>query len=69
MEVVRPRLGSEAVVAKPATSDPEPRMDVHENARTTGHSRMVIVERLSEGWTVAAVAVAIGIAPKTVRKS
>jgi DNA-binding NarL/FixJ family response regulator len=30
---------------------------------------MVIVDRLSEGWTVAAVAVAMGIDPKTVRKS
>ncbi len=43
-------------------------MDVHENARTTRHSRMVIVERLAEGWTVAAVAVAMGVDPKTVRK-
>lgn len=43
-------------------------MDVHENARTTRHSRMLIVERLSEGWTVTAVAVAMGVDPKTVRK-
>ncbi len=43
-------------------------MDVHQNARTTPHSRMLIVERLAEGWTVASVAAAMGIDPKTVRK-
>ena len=43
-------------------------MDVHQNARTTFHSRMLIVERLSEGWTVMAVAAAMGVDPKTVRK-
>lgn len=43
-------------------------MDVHQNARTTPHSRMLIVERLSKGWTVAAVATALGVDPKTVRK-
>lgn len=68
MEVVRPRLGREAVVATLATSFPEPRMDVHQNARTTPHSRMLIVERLDEGWTVPAIAAAMGVDPKTVRK-
>jgi len=43
-------------------------MDVHQNARTTPHSRMLIVERLSEGWAVSAVAAAMGVDPKTVRK-
>ena len=43
-------------------------MDAHENARTTPHSRMLIVERLAAGWTVAAVAAAIGTTPRTVRK-
>lgn len=43
-------------------------MDVHQNARTTPHSRMLIVERLNEGWTVPAVAAAMGVDPKTVRK-
>jgi transposase InsO family protein len=43
-------------------------MDVHENARTTPHSRMLIVERLAAGWTVAAVAAALGTSPRTVRK-
>ena len=43
-------------------------MDVHQNARTTPHSRMLIVERLGEGWTMSAVAQAMGVNPKTVRK-
>jgi DNA-binding NarL/FixJ family response regulator len=43
-------------------------MDAHENARTTPRSRMLIVERLAEGWTVAAVAAALGTSPRTVRK-
>ena len=43
-------------------------MDAHENARTTPHSRMLSVERLEAGWTVAAVAAALGTSPRTVRK-
>ena len=43
-------------------------MDVHENARTTPHSRMLIVERLGDGQSVARVAAALGITPRTVRK-
>ena len=43
-------------------------MDVHENARTTRHSRMLMIERLRAGWTVAGVADALGVTAKTVRK-
>ena len=43
-------------------------MDIHKNARTTPHSRMLIVQRLASGWTVAAVAQAHGISTRTVRK-
>lgn len=43
-------------------------MDAHENARTTPHSRMLIVERLSAGQAVSAVAAALGISPRPVRK-
>ena len=43
-------------------------MDIHKNARTTRISRMLIVERLNSGWTVPAVALALGITGKTVRK-
>ena len=43
-------------------------MDIHENARTTPRSRMLIVERLEAGSTVAAVASAFGVDGRTVRK-
>jgi transposase InsO family protein len=43
-------------------------MDVHENARSTRHSRMLMIERLRAGWTVAGVAAALGVTAKTVRK-
>ena len=43
-------------------------MDIHENARTTPRSRMLMVERLEAGWTAAAVAAASGVDGKTVRK-
>ena len=43
-------------------------MDIHDNARTTRHSRMLMVQHLTGGWTVAAVATAQGVSPKTVRK-
>ena len=43
-------------------------MDIHDNARSTRHSRMLMVRRLRSGWTVAAVARAQGVSPRTVRK-
>jgi transposase InsO family protein len=43
-------------------------MDVHQNARTTPHGRRLMIQRLAEGWTIAAVAAAAGVDPKTVRK-
>ncbi len=43
-------------------------MDIHKNARTTPHSRMLIVQRLADGWSVVKIAAALGVTPKTVRK-
>lgn len=43
-------------------------MDSHENARTTPHGRLLMVRRLAAGQSVAIVAAAIGVTPKTVRK-
>ena len=43
-------------------------MDIRENARTTRHSRMLMVQRLANGWSVAAVAAAEGVSPGTVGK-
>ena len=68
MEVVHPRLGREAVVASRATPHPEPRMDIHKNARTTPQSRRLMMQRLASGWTGAAVAEALGVSLKTVHK-
>lgn len=39
-------------------------MDSHENARTTPHGRMLIVQRLGEGQSVGAVATAMGLTTK-----
>jgi hypothetical protein len=55
------------VVAKPSTANPEPRVDSHENARTTPNNRMLIVGRLSAGQAVGAVATAL-VTLRTVRK-
>ncbi len=43
-------------------------MDIHKNARTTPHSRLLMVDRLKAGCTVVDVASVLGITPKTVRK-
>ena len=43
-------------------------MNVHENARTTPHSRMLMIERLRAGWSLSAVAEAQGVSVRTVRK-
>ncbi len=43
-------------------------MDIHKNARTTPHGRMLIIERLRDGWMVAHAAAAAGVDPRTVRK-
>ncbi len=44
-------------------------MDIHKNARLTWHSRAELVRRvLEEGQTPKAVATALGVCPKTVRK-
>ena len=43
-------------------------MDSYGNARSTPHGRMLIVRRLAEGQRVGAVAAAMGLSVKTVRK-
>jgi hypothetical protein len=46
----------------------EPRMNVHQNARTTPWSRAQIGHRVQLGERVAAVAAAFHVTPKTVRR-
>ena len=43
-------------------------MDIHKNARTTPHGRMLIVQRVQAGQTAAQVARELGLDPRTVRK-
>ena len=43
-------------------------MDIHDNARTTPHSRLLMAQRLRSGWTVVALAEAHGVTARTVRK-
>ena len=43
-------------------------MDVHQNARTRRHGRLLMIRRQAEGWSVAAVAAAMGVDARTVRK-
>ena len=43
-------------------------MDIHDNARTTRLSRILMVQRLASGWSVAALAAAQGVTRRTVRK-
>ena len=43
-------------------------MDIHHNARTTRHSRAELVRRVSSGERPVAVAAAMGVCAKTVRK-
>ena len=56
MEVVPPGLKVEAVITTPTTPSPEPRMDIHQKARTTMHIRMLIVQRLVQGGSIATTA-------------
>ena len=43
-------------------------MDIHQNARTTPHSRMLMVQRLADGWTVPRWPLPSASTLKTVRK-
>ena len=43
-------------------------MNIHKNARLTPHSRAELVRRVLEGQAPMAVATAIGVTVKTVRK-
>ncbi len=43
-------------------------MNIHHNARTTLHGRMLMIERLAGGWIKARVAAAFGVDPRTVHK-
>src|SRR5262245_54711377 len=68
-EVVRPGPLCEGGCRQTTTdAKEEPRMNVHQNARTTPWSRAQIVQRVRRGERVAAVATAFHVTPKTVRR-
>jgi hypothetical protein len=58
----------DVVAAKHSTAQRSYRMDVHQNAKTTPNGRLLMVQRLAEGWQVARVTVAWGVTAKTVCK-
>src|SRR5665213_2723273 len=63
MKVVHPGRWYEAGVARPANPMPEPRMNMHKNARLTPQGRLLMVCRIEqEGWKVAGAAAAAGLA-------
>ena len=43
-------------------------MDIHQNARTTPHSRAGLVRRVNAGELAKTVAAGVGVCDKTVRK-
>lgn len=43
-------------------------MDVHQKDRTTPLGRSLLIRRLAEGWSMAALAAAFGVDARTVRK-
>ena len=68
MEVVHPGLRWKVVAAMLTTVLRSDRMDLHQNAKTTPNGRLLMVQRLVEGWSVARVAAAFGVTTRTVRK-
>ena len=66
MKVVHPGQGCEAGVANLTNPEPEPRMNIHKNARMTVHGRALLVSRIrEEGWRVADAAAAAGVSERT----
>ena len=65
MKVVHLGLGCEAGVATPTNPVPEPRMNIHKNARLTPQGRLLMVLRIeAEGWKVADAALAAGLSER-----
>jgi transposase InsO family protein len=69
MKVVHPEQGWKTGGCPPAAVKPEPRMNIHKNARTTPHSRLLMVRRVLEQRQPASrVAADFGVSERTVRK-
>src|SRR5690349_14418530 len=62
MKVVQPRLAGETGGCKTTNLQPEPRMNVHKNARLTPQGRLLMVHRIEQqDWKVAEAAAAAGL--------
>jgi DNA-directed RNA polymerase specialized sigma24 family protein len=69
IKVVHPEQAQEIGGCLPSATKPEPRMNIHKNARTTPHSRLLMVCRVREQKQPAAkVADDFGVSERTVRK-
>ena len=69
MKVVHPGRGCEVGVVKPTNPEPEPRMNIHKNARMTIHGRALLVSRvLDDRWRVVDAAAAAGVSQRTASK-
>ena len=68
-EVVHPGRPGETGVCEDSTlAEEAPRMNVHQNARLTPQGRAQMVQRIEGGERVRAVARAVGVTDRTVRK-
>jgi transposase InsO family protein len=69
MKVVHPEQAWKTGGCPPSAPKPELRMNIHKNARTTPHSRLLMVRRVREQKQPAArVAADFGVSERTVRK-
>src|SRR5918996_535128 len=69
MKVVHPEQAWKTGGCPPSAPKPEPRMNLHKNARTTPHSRLLMVRRvLEEKQPAIKVAADFGVSERTVRK-
>jgi transposase-like protein len=69
MKVVHPEQAWKTGGCPPSALKPEPRMNLHMNARTTPHSRLLMVRRvLDQKQPATRVAADFGVSERTVRK-
>src|SRR5918996_1584095 len=69
MKVVHPEQAWKTGGCPPSAPKPEPRMNLHKNARTKPHSRLLMVRRvLEEKQPAIKVAADFGVSERTVRK-
>jgi transposase-like protein len=68
MKVVHPEQAWKTGGCPPSAPKPELRMNLHKNARTTPHSRRLMVRRVEQKQPASRVAADFGVNERTVRK-